>query len=71
MTNEHPDTDAPARPSDDELVEAFRQLEQMLAHAQQARDEMIAVTAVLRDRGIDPASYTVGAGDSTTLTPEA
>jgi len=70
MTTEHPDLDAPARPSDDELVGAFRQLEQMLAQAQVARDEMIAVTAVLRDRGIDPASYTVGAGDSTTITPE-
>jgi GTP-binding protein HflX len=53
-----------------QLVEAFRQLEQIITQAQVALDEMIAVTAVLRDRGIDPNTYTVGAGDSTTLTPE-
>lgn len=67
MTTESPTPDAPQRPTDDQLVDAYRQLEALLTQAQQAQAEMIAVTAVLRDRGIDPATYTVGAGDSITI----
>lgn len=66
MNPESPSPVAPERPTDDQLVDAYRQLEALLQQAQQAQAEMIAVTAVLRDRGIDPATYTVGAGDSTT-----
>jgi hypothetical protein len=62
-----PNPAAPSLPSDDELVERFRQLVADLGRVEAMRLELAGIDARLHERGINPNTYTPGAGDSLTL----